>query len=101
MFIVILTYCKPLSEVDKHVDAHIAWLKQCYDQGIFLLSGRQVPRVGGFILAHGGSRTDLDAVLAKDPFNIAGVAEYSVTEVQPSFGDERLAWLTQQVLPTS
>ncbi|MCG7392425.1 YciI family protein [Microvirga sp. ACRRW] len=96
MFIVILTYCKPLSEVDLHVDAHIDWLKQCYDRGVFLLSGRQVPRVGGFILAHGLSRDELDKILAQDPFNRAGVAEYDVKEVMPAMADERLAWLVQR-----
>lgn len=96
MFIVILTYCKPLSEVDRHVDAHLDWLKQCYDRGIFLLSGRREPRQGGFILAHGVRRPELDEILAQDPFHKAAVAEYDVIEVLPSLADERLAWLTQQ-----
>ena len=96
MFIITLTYCKPLSEVDRHVDAHMEWIRQGYDRGIFLLSGPRVPRVGGFILAHGIGRAELDELLAQDPFHLAGVATYDVTEVRPSSADERLAWLVRR-----
>lgn len=34
VFIVSLTYRCPLEEVDKHLDAHVAYLKQEYDSGI-------------------------------------------------------------------
>ena len=51
MFIVLLTYRKPLAEIDRLMDDHVAWLKGHYAAGLFIASGRRVPRTGGVILA--------------------------------------------------
>jgi uncharacterized protein YciI len=84
MFIVSLTYIRPLSEVDAVLDAHVSWLKQGYLDGLFLASGRKVPRDGGVIMARASSREALERVLADDPFARAGVARYDVIEFTPS-----------------
>jgi uncharacterized protein YciI len=94
MFIVLLTYVKPLDEIDRHVSAHREWLKENYARGVFLVSGPRNPRVGGAIIAHGLDRDELEAVLAEDPFRQAGVATYEIIEVAPSMADGRLPWLT-------
>ncbi|WP_323916952.1 YciI family protein [Aeromonas caviae] len=47
MFVVTLTYVKPLAEIDALIPAHIAWLERQYAAGHFLASGRRVPRIGG------------------------------------------------------
>ncbi|MGE5478577.1 MAG: YciI family protein [Bacteroidales bacterium] len=93
MFIVLLTYTAPLEQVDRHVAAHRDWLAACYDDGIFLASGPQQPRVGGAILAHGLSRAELDRRLAADPFAQAGVANYQVVQMEVRLADARLAFL--------
>ncbi|MFP5077248.1 YciI family protein [Rhizobium sp. YIM 134829] len=80
MFIVSLTYRNGTAAADAHLTAHVAWLTTGYEQGIFLASGRKVPRTGGVILAR-GARSALDALLATDPFALHGVADYEVTEV--------------------
>ncbi len=67
MFIVTLTYIRPLEELDALMDAHVTWLKKHYESGLFVASGRQVPRKGGVILARSGDREALEAVLARDP----------------------------------
>lgn len=84
MFIVSLTYVAPLERVDAALSAHVAYLEEQYAAGVFLASGRKVPRTGGVILAKAGSREALDAVLARDPFALAGVATYDVTEMAVS-----------------
>lgn len=84
MFVVILTYTKPLDQVDAHLQDHRAWLKGQYEAGVFIASGRQAPPVGGVILARAESLAALQAVLALDPFNINGVASYQVIEFSPS-----------------
>jgi uncharacterized protein YciI len=86
MFVVLPTYTAPLSEVDRHLDAHRAWLDAQYAAGRFLVAGRREPRDGGFILAADGDRAELDRVIAADPFATAGVAEYQVLEVHPTGG---------------
>ena len=80
MFILSLTYIAPLSEVDAHIEPHMAWVAGGYDSGVFLASGRKEPRTGGVILAV-GERSQLETLIATDPFVLAGVAEYEVTEI--------------------
>ncbi|MDM9620670.1 GTP cyclohydrolase [Rhizobium sp. AC44/96] len=80
MFILALTYVKPNEEADKHMEPHMAWVKEGYARGWFLASGRKVPRTGGVVLAV-GNRADIEAYVAADPFTIHGVAQYEITEV--------------------
>lgn len=80
MFIVLLTYVKPLDEVDRHIEAHKAYLDKYYGLGNFIASGPKVPRTGGVILANCESRQEVDRIIAEDPFYQAGVAEYEVVE---------------------
>ncbi|SDJ02786.1 YciI family protein [Variovorax sp. OV700] len=84
MFIVTLTYVRPLEELDALMDGHMAWLRKHYESGLFLASGRQVPRKGGVIFARSGERAALEAVLARDPFVQNGVATTEVIEFVPS-----------------
>ncbi|XAZ22883.1 YciI family protein [Sinorhizobium sp. B11] len=80
MLILALTYVKPNEEADKHMEPHMAWVKEGYAKGWFLASGRKVPRTGGVILAV-GERAEIEAYVAADPFTIHGVAEYDIMEV--------------------
>ncbi|WP_430461306.1 YciI family protein [Thalassolituus sp. LLYu03] len=84
MFVVSLTYVAELNEIDQHLDAHVDYLNRCYDAGIFLASGRKVPRTGGVILAQAENRAALDAVLQQDPFFVHRLAAYDVTEFEPT-----------------
>ena len=59
--LIVLTYVKPLEEVDALLPAHVAWLDQGYAQGLFLVSGRRVPRTGGVIVTR-GERDAVDRV---------------------------------------
>ena len=56
MFVILLTYIKPLDEVDALMRKHMAWLNSHYDDGTFVVSGRQIPRTGGVIIANGDDR---------------------------------------------
>ena len=80
MFIVTLTYLKPVEEIDALMPGHLAWLDQGYADGLFVASGRRVPRTGGVILARSGDAAGLDAFLAEDPFVIHGAARCDVVE---------------------
>lgn len=84
MFVVSLTYKKPIAEVELHLAAHIAYLEQYYAAGTFIASGRKVPRTGGIILAKAATRTALELILQQDPFAIADVAEFEVIEFVPT-----------------
>ncbi|WP_432454403.1 MULTISPECIES: YciI family protein [unclassified Agarivorans] len=93
MFIVSLNYICDLADVETHLDAHIQYLDRHYAAGVFLASGRKVPRTGGVILAQADSRTALDAILAEDPFKIHQLAEYEVTEFIPTKTSPALEFL--------
>ncbi len=79
MYIVNLTYHRPIEEVDSYLEGHITWLKHYFQEGSFIASGRKDPRTGGVILVKNMERTQLDAILAQDPF--IAVANYEVTNV--------------------
>lgn len=84
MFVVTLTYLRPLAELDALMLKHVAWLKKHYRSGLFLASGREVPRIGGVILARSGDREELDKLLQQDPFVKNGCARAGVVEFKPS-----------------
>jgi uncharacterized protein YciI len=84
MFVLLLTYTKPLAEVDALMRRHMAWLNEHYDAGRFVVSGRQIPRTGGVILARGDDREEIEAIAASDPFVSGGVATCEVVQFRAS-----------------
>lgn len=84
MFIAILTYKKPLEEVDRFLQAHRDYLAKHYAAGDFIASGPQSPRIGGVIMMTAESRAAVDAIIAQDPFNINGIADYQIVEFTPT-----------------
>ena len=84
MFAVILSYVRPLEEVDQALAAHRAFLADFYAAGFGIASGRQVGRTGGVIIAIAPSRAALEAELEKDPFKVKGLAQYDIYEFTPT-----------------
>ncbi|QQL49646.1 YciI family protein [Mucilaginibacter ginkgonis] len=84
MFIISITYVKPLEEVDKHMDAHWAFLEKYYEADVFLIWGRKVPRVGGIIIGQADSLKIMQKIANEDPFVTEGVATVEVTEFNVS-----------------
>ena len=91
MFVIVLTYEKPLAEIDRAMREHVAFLEECYRAGAFLTSGRQVPRTGGVILAHAAERADLEDVMRHDPLVRDGLATLEIIEFRTSFHHPALA----------
>ena len=91
MFIAILTYNKPLSEVNRFLAAHREYLAEHYAAGDFIASGPQTPRIGGVIMIKADDRTVVDAIIAQDPFSINDIADYQIVEFTPTmFCDDTL-----------
>lgn len=84
MFVITLTYIRPLDELDALMPKHVAWLKKHYKSGLFIASGRQVPRTGGVILARSGDRRALEDIVQLDPFVQGACARAEVVEFAPS-----------------
>jgi len=96
VYIVTLTYVVDVAEIDTAIPDHSLWLDANYADGVFLASGRQVPRVGGVIFADGVTRDELDRRLSLDPLNERGLATYSVMEFSPSRTAPALTTLISQ-----
>lgn len=84
MFVVELIYKAPLTDIDAHMKAHVAFLKKYYAAGNFLVSGRKVPRDGGIIIAVADSRDEIEAIVRQDPFCARGLADFRITEFRAS-----------------
>lgn len=84
MFVIELVYKAELSEIDAHMKAHVAFLNKYYASGVFLVSGRKIPREGGIILAVAESREKLDAIVREDPFHAHGLADFRIIEFRAS-----------------
>jgi len=84
LFVVELSYKVPLAQIDAAMPAHVRFLKKYYAAGNFLVSGRQVPRDGGIILATGESREQIERIMREDPFCARGLADVRIIEFRAS-----------------
>ncbi|MBG6241176.1 MAG: hypothetical protein EKE20_04025 [Candidatus Symbiopectobacterium sp. Dall1.0] len=78
VYVVVLAYVQPLEAIDEQIPAHVEWLKQGYADGVFLASGRRMPRTGGVILAKSDSLEQLQVRLSQDPFQKLGLARADI-----------------------
>lgn len=82
MFIINLTYSRPMDEVDALLEDHIQYLAPYFANKTFVMSGPKVPRTGGVILANCASLQEVQAIIAQDPFFIGKVADFEVIEFE-------------------
>jgi uncharacterized protein YciI len=83
MFVVILTYKKPLTDIDQHLAEHRAYLDNGYKKNFFVTSGPKNPRDGGIIISHLKDRGQLEDILKQDPFSLHDLADYEIIEFDP------------------
>ncbi len=84
MYVLLVTYRVPLERIDELRPAHVAYLQEHYASGTFLVSGRQRPPAGGLIVAADVDRTELERIVATDPYVTEGAAEYTIIEFGPT-----------------
>jgi uncharacterized protein YciI len=78
LYVITLTYVRPLEEVDVHLDTHRAWLAEHTRGGRILVAGPLEGRTGGVLIASCGSREELDQMLAADSFSVHGLVNSEV-----------------------
>ncbi len=93
MFLVTSTYTAAPEAITAALPDHRVWVAALYERGVFVLSGRLVPPTGGFMLARGVSRPELEAILATDPFRERNLLTHAVQELMPTSWAAELAWL--------
>ncbi len=89
MFLILVTYIKPLEKVDNLMEDHMTFLNKYYEQKKFICSGRRNPRVGGVILANVNTSKEIEDIIQEDPFYSNKIAEYEVIEFSPTKFDEK------------
>jgi uncharacterized protein YciI len=93
MFVVLLRFSDKRALASQFMEAHNAWIKRGFDEDVFLLTGSLQPKLGGGILAHNTSLSDLQVRVKDDPFVLHGVVSAEILEITPGRTDERLAFL--------
>jgi uncharacterized protein YciI len=91
--IAILRYRKPLEEVQKHTDAHRAYLQGLQQEKLMIAGGRLVPPIGGALLLRvpdDEAQATLDSIRDNDPYTRFGVAQYEMWPWTHVFGAEDL-----------
>ncbi|MHC1748612.1 MAG: YciI family protein [Cellulosilyticaceae bacterium] len=84
MFILNLTYVKPIEDVEKYLSCHISFLEKYYETGKFICSGRKNPRTGGIILCSAQDINEVNTILNEDPFYKENIATYEIIEFVPT-----------------
>jgi uncharacterized protein YciI len=93
MFVVTLKFAANKAAAPRLMEGHNAWITKGFEDGVFLLTGSMQPALGGAVLAHGISRTEIEARVAADPFVAEQVVSAEILEIAPGRLDERLAFL--------
>jgi uncharacterized protein YciI len=93
MFIVLLKFSSNKDQASQFMEGHKEWIKRGFDDGVFLLAGGLQPSLGGGIVAHNTSLSDLQNRVNDDPFVAGNVVNAEILEITPSKIDERLKFL--------
>jgi uncharacterized protein YciI len=84
MFIILLKFSKNREHASKFMDAHMKWLKQGFDDEVFILAGGIKPHSGGAIIAKNSSIELIKSRVTQDPFVIQNIVEFEILEINPS-----------------
>jgi uncharacterized protein YciI len=94
MFVVTLKFANK-AKAPQFMEGHNAWIKQGFEDGVFLLVGGLQPNAGGAVIAHNTARADLEVRVQEDPFVAEGVVSADIQEIAPGRVDDRLAFLKE------
>ncbi len=93
MFIVLLKFSNNKSQASQFMEGHNEWIQRGFDDDVFLVVGSLQPNLGGGIVAHKTSLSDLQSRVNDDPFVAKNVVSAEILEITPSKVDERLKFL--------
>jgi uncharacterized protein YciI len=93
MFVVLLKFSDNKQQAGQYMDSHNNWIKQGFDDGVFLVVGSLQPNLGGALVAHNISQADLQSRVKDDPFVAENVVTAEILEITPAKTDERLEFL--------
>ena len=63
------------------MDGHSQWIKQSFKDGVFILVGSLQPNLGGFVIVHNTSLSELQERVNNDPFVTEYVVNAEILEI--------------------
>ncbi len=96
MFVVLLKFSANKANASQFMDGHNAWLRDCFEKGIFLLAGTIQPKLGGAIIAHNATLEKIQEIVKQDPFVAENVVAAEIIEITPSKTAAQLSFLMAQ-----
>lgn len=90
MLVTLIHYIAPLAEIDQHLATHREHLQTYYDQNVLIMSGPQIPRTGGIIIA-ATDRDTMQTIIEQDPFYQHQLATFDIIEFDPVKYQQQLA----------
>lgn len=84
IFVVDIDYPRGAAAVDPLIAGHRAFLDRIEAKGLLIASGAKVPRSGGVMILRAADAGAVAALLADDPLNVPGLADYRVTRMAPA-----------------
>ena len=93
MFIVLLKFSDNKGHAGEFMQGHNDWVQQGLDDDVFLLVGSLQPNLGGGIVAHNTTFSELKNRVNDDPFVAEDVVTAEILEITPAQADERLKFL--------
>ena len=95
MFIVFLTFSDNKANAGQFMEGHKEWITRGFDDGVFLLAGSLQPNLGGGIVAHNTSLSNLQSRVNTDPFVAENVVQAEIQKITPAKADARLNFLLE------
>ena len=95
MFVILLKFSANKSKAGEFMDGHNKWIQQGFQDGVFLLVGSLKPNLGGSVIAHNISLSELQEIIEKDPFIKENIVTSEILEIDPKKADERLNFLVE------
>jgi len=75
------------------MEGHREWIERGIEDGVFALVGSLQPNLGGVIVAHNMSLSNLQGRVNNDPFVAENIVTAEILEITPAKVDERLKFL--------
>ena len=95
MFVVLLKFSENKRKAGELMDAHNQWIKEGFDDCVFLLVGSLQPGLGGSVIAHNSTLSELEARVNLDPFVTKNVVTAEILDIDPKKVDDRLGFLVE------
>lgn len=84
LFIAMSSYLQPSTQLAEALPEHRAWIRELYESGVMLASGRRNPPIGGVMILRAVDASEAAAVVASDPFAAKGLAAYDIHQFEPT-----------------